>query len=207
VPTRLASLSRRFTVLLLVGALAALVLPSFSSVAGAQSNYPLTNTIIVTDADGHVVSGTDAVVVGQPLTVTADGWLPSTDVTMTFDCGRGAPIALGTFAANEVGVVREHFNVPLSEGHCGLHLSGLGTNGNPRAVEAPILVKGAAVTRVAGATRDATPAGAVAAEHGSAFARTGANLWTLLAFAFALFSVGATLVLAVRRKRLRHAFI
>jgi hypothetical protein len=188
--TQLGSLSRRAIALAIICTAAVVVLSL--DAAGAQANYPLTPTIVITDANGTVVTGTDVVAVAQPLTVTANGWLPETNVTLTFLCDSGTSSPLGTFFSDPNGLVRETFNVPVgASGPCALQLSGLGSNGSPRSVQAPITVK--AVLAAA-----ATPSAAVLS---GSLSRTGVNVWVLVQWGFALLSIGAVMVLAMRRYR------
>lgn len=211
---RLTSLSRPLAFLTVATVLA---LVSFGSAtpAQAQSNYPVASTIIITDQNGNVVTGSTEVAVGQKLTVTSNGWMPNSDVSLSFVCGSAQPVALGTFKADGAGVVHEDFIVPGgSAGNCALRLSGLGSDGNARTVEAPILVKGSAsaananpsgasatpsAAQAAGATRGAGPNVAAAP-----FAKTGSDVWRLAALGFALLAIGAVLVMAVRRGRGTH---
>lgn len=188
-PTRLA---RRVAAIVLAST-AVVVFLSLGTDAGAQTNYPMAPTIVVTDANGTVVTGSDEVTVGQDLTVTATGWLPGTPVTITFDCPGTEPTALGTFPADANGSVRQHFNVPAdAAGRCSLVLSGLGENGNPRSVQAPILVKTTVLQgSVASVSDRVAPA---------KLARTGLDVWQLVTWAFTSLAVGTVLVLAVRRR-------
>ncbi len=190
---------RRGTSLVLVAATTLLLLTSLGA-AQAQSNYPLEDTIIITDQNGNVVSDSTEVAPGQQLTVTATGWLANSDVTLSYFCGSDDPIVIGTYKADAAGVLREDFFVPdVGSGRCTLRLTGVGSNGNARTIEASMLVK-ARMLAVAGAA----VAGATTT-RGAPLARTGLDVWAFAQVGFALLAIGAALFLAVRRPRVGQA--
>lgn len=194
--------SSRFRASLLAVTATVILLISATGARG-QTNYPVIETMVVTDANGHVVSGSDEVSVGQSLTVTAAGWRASSDMTLSFSCGAGDPVGLGTFKADEAGVVRADFVVPnAGSGDCALRLTGIGSDGNARSTDAAMRVK--ARTSVGGTSLDAgskTGSARSKTARGGVFGKTGANVWPLTQAGFSLLSVGAVLLLGVRRHR------
>lgn len=169
--------------------LTVLTLALLTPTAIAQTNYPLADTIVITDVNGTVITGSDAVGVGQTLTVTATGWQAGAGVVLSFMCSDGDVLPLGIVDADFEGVVTSNFRVPAgTSGDCTLFLRGIGSNGAERTMQAPLLVRGVVV---ASATAVAD----------SELGRTGADLWSRLMIGFALLALGTTLVLAVRRRR------
>jgi hypothetical protein len=189
--------------LLLATAITLIVLVSATG-ARAQTNS-LAQTMVVTDANGHVLSGSDEVSVGQSLTVTAAGWLANNDVTRSFYCGAGDPVGLGTFSADDAGVLRRDFIVPdAGSGDCTPRLTGVGSDGNARSIEAAIGVKGT-VLSIGGVAFQRGEAPREAAGGAGVFGKTGATVWPLAHAGVSLLAVGAVLFLAVRRYSVDYA--
>lgn len=177
----------------ILGLLFAASLVLTANVAQAQTNYPATIVLEVRDENGNII--TAGVFVGDPMNIFSTGWQAGATITFTFFSD---PIHLGTRVANASGEVRATFPVPdVEPGMHTLRLTGIGANGFDRTVDYPIRVL-ARGTQVGGVTQD-RPA---AASGGGAFGRTGLdNVADIVGVGFALFAVGAVLVLAVRRSR------
>jgi hypothetical protein len=170
--------------------------------ARAQTNYPIHIGIEVRDANGNLITADTGLHVGDIMNIVSDGWFADSDVTFTFFSD---PILLGVRKADAQGIVRAQFAVPNVEpGMHTLRLTGTGADGKPRTVDFPIKVIGDSV--VAGKTLDNVTGGATGSATGSsAFGKTGAaHAREIAAIGFALFAVGAALVLAVRRTRASH---
>lgn len=202
-------LSRWLVRALLVAVGAALVF-SHSSPAQAQTNYPLEATIVVRDANGKVITAADGIVVGQPLTVTANGWFPGTSVALSFVCDDGGVFQLGASNAGATGEVVQAFKVPVGAiGFCSLRLDGTGSNGNPRSVEAALRVVTTAVAGAAvgadGGTAPGAAANLGAAADARPLAKTGVDVWGLVAIGLSAIAVGLALALAMRRSSSRKA--
>jgi hypothetical protein len=171
------------------------LLVTTATMARAQTNYPAQSHIEVRDANGNLITADTGLHVGDPMNITSDGWQGGSTVTFTFF---SSPILLGTAQADSQGVVRAMFRVPQVEpGMHTLRLTGVGADGNARTVDFPIKVIADSV--VAGRTLDAATG---TGSGSSAFGKTGAaHAREIAAIGFALFAVGAALVLAIRRSR------
>lgn len=116
-------------------ALAAVLLFATAGAAGAQA-YPPADTESVTVSDTTPAPG-------QPITITADGFLSSSTSTFTLF---SAPVVLGTATANAQGVVSLTATIPASTtpGAHRIEVSGTGADGQPLTVVQNITVTGAA---------------------------------------------------------------
>lgn len=115
---------------------AALMLGATGVAAHAQTNYPVAGTLVLTDAQGGTIE--DGVCVGDVIQVRATGWAPLTDAKAEYFSDA---VQLGTFKSNSSGEVNFQFQVPNAQPVPGTHtfrLSGTGSDGKPRTVEAAI---------------------------------------------------------------------
>lgn len=84
---------------------------------------------------GVAVSST-SLVPGQPLTVTGDGWLPGSTVTLVF---LSEPVGLGSVTVAADGTFSTVVTVPdVEPGAHQIRLSGTGADGRPRTVFADV---------------------------------------------------------------------
>lgn len=116
-------------------ALAAVLLFATAGIAGAQT-YPPADTPSVAVSDTTPAPG-------QPITITADGFLPGSTATFTLF---SAPVVLGTATVNAQGVVSLTATIPANTtpGAHRIEVSGTGANGQPLTVVQNITVTGAA---------------------------------------------------------------
>ncbi|HVV37807.1 MAG TPA: hypothetical protein VHC63_14455 [Acidimicrobiales bacterium] len=178
--------------------------------AAAQTNYPLTSSIELRDANGNLVTSTTPTCPRDGITVHSTGWLPLSSVHATF---HSDPVDLGSHPVDANGNLDFTFRVPNVEN--GLHtliLEGVGADGQPRTVQASIVCNCNPTTTptvaVLGQTLDATggSSGASSATgsstNGSVFATTGADIAGLLAIAVDLILVGVVLRLVKQHRTL-----
>lgn len=190
-------LGRRTLTLLFV---AFLFMGTGGAVAQAQT-YPVHATFEVRDANGNLITTDVGLYPGDPFSVVAGGWTVGTTVTVTF---HSEPILLGALIADADGFVRATYRVPeVPPGIHTVRLQGTGTDGKPRTLEwaMRVLARPAAAGTPGGASTNAARSAGSSGSRSSAFGKTGLDAQEIAAFGFALFAVGAALVMAVRRQR------
>jgi hypothetical protein len=165
-----------------------------TSPAVAQTNYPLSSTIELRDANGNLITSTTPTCPEDGVTVHSTGWLATSAVHATF---HSDPVDLGNHPADAAGVVDFTFRVANVEaGMHTLRLEGFGADGQPRVVEASILCqcnpKPVPPVAVLGQTLNNLPA----TGGQGFFARTGFDGLKLLAVALDLVLIGLVLRLA-----------
>jgi hypothetical protein len=131
------------------------------------------------------------VVPGQSVQVHGNGFAPGSSVTASVSCPGIAPESLGTFAANDTGVVDAAVALPanLPPGvACTVTLSGVDRAGAPHVVSFTVNVGGAS-------------AAAPVSTTGSSLPFTGGSFGTLLALGVTVCVVGASVLATSRRRR------
>lgn len=116
-------------------ALAAVLLFATAGAAGAQTYPPaVTESVAVSDTTPAL---------GQPLTITAEGFLPGSTSTFTLF---SAPVVLGSATVNAQGVVSLTATIPsnTTPGAHRIEVTGTGADGQPLTVVQSITVTGAA---------------------------------------------------------------
>lgn len=124
---------------------------------------------------------------GDPLTVSGSGWLPASEVTLTF---LSSPVVLGTATTDANGAFTTQVTIPAdaSPGRHTIRATGLGPAGQPRTVDVAITVAGAA-------DRDGV---VVIPDRG--LPRTGSGALASLVAAGGLLVVGTLAVVTARRR-------
>lgn len=178
----------------------ALVLLVPAGAARAQSNYPVRPSVQITDCRGHDIGTGPGVKRGERVCVRVTLWKARTDVRAEFFSD---PILLGTYQTDSSGVLDFSFNVPdVRPGQHTIRLTGIGSDNQPRVVEGAIKVR----ADNAGGSDHGRSLDSGSADTARAFGNTGANIVPILEGGFALFAIGAALVLAVRKRRTADAF-
>lgn len=157
---------RRFTAVVVIG----LFLLAMMTMPALAQDYP-------PDAPSVAVSDT-TVVAGETITVSSSGWLPGSDVTVTF---LTTSEVLGTAEVGADGAFQTRVTIPsdASPGVHTLRVTGTGADGEPASVDIRITVE------------------AVAA----ALPVTGLNLTVGTVLSTVLIAAGVTALLISRRRR------
>lgn len=139
------------------------------------------------DAPTAAVSDT-TVAPGEPITITSEGWLPGSEVTITFE---SEPQVLATVQTGGDGAFTTQVTVPAdaTPGEHTLRLSGLDPDGQPRTVAIALTVPGAAGDDAAAGV---TPSPRLPA--------TGTDALLAVGAAVGLVGVGAAAVAVARRR-------
>jgi LPXTG-motif cell wall-anchored protein len=158
--------------LLIVGAV---VLTALAFAAPANAQYDGVAGITLTNGNGTSGASCNP---GGPLTASAQGFAPGTEVTFTFNSD---PVVLGTATAGDDGVASVQTTWP-SNAADGTHtVTASGTDG-----DGPFEVSASTVCGVS--------------TSGGALPRTGSDSAPLLQIAIALVAAGGILVLAARKR-------
>jgi len=160
--------------LLIVGAVVLTAL-AFASPAGAQYD-PGVQGITLTNGNGTSGASCDP---GGPLTVSASGFQPGTDVTFTFSSD---PVVLGTATAGDDTAASVQTTWPANASDGEHTVTASGTDG-----AGPFEVSASTVCGVSSASGGALP-------------RTGSDSAPLFQIAIALVAAGGILVLAARKR-------
>jgi energy-converting hydrogenase Eha subunit A len=164
--------------------IALLALALMIAVPAVAQDYPIDD-----DEEPSATASQTVIAAGGTVTVEGDGWLPGSEVTISI-FGNGVSEVLGTAQVNAAGEFVTQVTIPsnLAPGAYSIRITGLDTDAQPRTVDIPITVTGAA----AGA-----PAAPVT--PGTALARTGGYLTTAGSMAVLLLVIGGGALFASRR--------
>jgi LPXTG-motif cell wall-anchored protein len=166
---------------------------ALSGTAGAAAKCPIGD---FKNADGSIDTtgylqcqapgvNPNPVAPGGQVTVSAGGFKPGTQVTMTLVCPGRDPVVIGTTTADDRGLVKVDVSIPgdAPNGDCTIEVSGVDANGDPLTVSMPLKISSSAT---------------------GTLPRTGSDVGQYVGLGLALVALGGAAVGGARRERLKR---